>query len=114
MPAAAVAFSPLPLSGSEGEPLRMSSWLEAAAFHLEARQRGVAFEAHRRLALEKARRALRRLAQLERNLAQDLAGLDDEARLRRQGEALLAFGHALPAGRSLSSCRIRTIPRTVC
>ena len=50
-----------------------------------------------RSALEAARRQLRRLVQLEVNLSKDLAGLGDESRLRRHAEALLAFGHRLPA-----------------
>ncbi|MFN8095298.1 MAG: NFACT family protein [Vicinamibacteria bacterium] len=41
---------------------------------------------------------MRRLEQLERNLADDLRGLADPGTLRRQAEALLAFGHALEAG----------------
>jgi hypothetical protein len=95
--ALAVAFSPIPLARA-GERLAVGSWLQTAQLALEARQRGLAFEARRRFHLEKARRSLRRLEQLERNLASDLAGLDDEAQLRRQGEALLAFGHTLAPG----------------
>ena len=97
-PADAVVLSPVPLFRPGLVRVEAGSWLETAALFLEARMRGFAFGRLRRPALEQARRAVRRLSQLEANLASDLGSLDDEALLRRQGEALLAFGHSLPAG----------------
>jgi predicted ribosome quality control (RQC) complex YloA/Tae2 family protein len=79
--------------------LRPRSWLEAGAVFLEARRRGLEFERRRRAALDDARRRIRRLAQLEANLAQDRAGLADEDELRRSGEALLAFARGTESGR---------------
>ncbi len=95
-PANAVLLAPLPLLRPPLVRLETESWLQAAALFLEARRRGVAFDRRRRAALAETRRAVRRLEQLEVNLASDLASLENEDLLRRRGEALLAFGHALP------------------
>ena len=100
---AALAAEPVLLSPAElARPglvaIPAGSWTEAAALFLEGRRRGRRFEGEKRAALERARRAVRRLEQLERNLADDLRGLADPGTLRRQAEALLAFGHALEAG----------------
>jgi hypothetical protein len=84
--AGAVAFGPLPAPGA----VAAATWRDAAAAFLEARLRADAFVARRRGALESARATVRRAAQLERHLEQDLAGLAAEDPLRRQGEALLA------------------------
>jgi hypothetical protein len=91
-------LSPVRLSRPGLVPLAAASWAEAGALFLEGRRRGALFEAERKAALERARRAVRRLEQLERNLASDLRGLADPTALRRQAEALLAFGHALEPG----------------
>jgi len=96
----AVALGPIAPARGEGTVLRPSSWLEAGALFLEARRRGLEFERLRRAALEDARRRIRRLEQLEANLAQDLAGLADESDLRRRAEALLAFARGIEAGRA--------------
>ncbi len=96
----AVVLSPFPPAGAGLAVLRPASWLEAGALFLEARRRGLEFERRRRAALEEARRQIRRLEQLEANLRQDLAGLADEADLRRQAEALLAFARGAEAGRA--------------
>jgi hypothetical protein len=93
-----VLLSPVPLEREGRVPVGVDSWLDAAALYLEGRRRGGRFEAERRVALERARRAVKRLEQLESNLAADLRGLADPGALRRQAEALLAFGHALEAG----------------
>lgn len=95
---ATVSILPIDVPSATGERWQAGSWLEAAAWFLEARLRGQAFAERHRAALERSRRALRRLEQLEANLAGDLAGLADEHALRRQAEALLAFGATLPAG----------------
>jgi predicted ribosome quality control (RQC) complex YloA/Tae2 family protein len=95
----AVVLSPVPPPAFRGTVLRPGSWLEAGAVFLEARRRGAAFERGRRTALAEARRRIRRLEQLETNLAQDLGSLADEAVLRRQAEALLAFARYGEAGR---------------
>jgi hypothetical protein len=96
----AVAFSPIALEDPEGGlVLQPASWLEAGAVFLEARRRGLGFESQRRAALEEVRRRLRRLEQLEANLAQDLAGLADEGDLRRRAEALLLGARRLEPGR---------------
>jgi hypothetical protein len=97
--AAAVQLVPIAPAAGERTVLRPSSWLEAGALFLEARRRGLEFERRRRLALEEARRQIRRLEQLEANLAQDLAGLADEGDLRRRAEAVLAFARGAEAGR---------------
>ncbi len=95
---ASVALSPIvPVDGARAL-LRPSSWLEAGAQFLLARRRGLEFEGRRRSALDEARRQIRRLDQLEANLAQDLAGLADEADLRRRAGALLAFARGREAG----------------
>jgi hypothetical protein len=95
----AVVLAPIAPAGGERTVLRPPSWLEAGALFLEARRRGLEFERRRRAALEEARRRIRRLEQLEVNLAQDLAGLADETDLRRRAEALLAFVRGIEAGR---------------
>ena len=97
-PLGALELAPVPLLRPPLVRLETGSWLLALALFLEGRQRGTAFDRRRRAALDAARRALRRLEQLERNLAADLASLEDEALLRRRGEALLAFGHSLARG----------------
>ncbi len=94
-----VVLSPVPPSGSQGTLLRPPSWLEAGMLFLEARRRGAAFERRRRAALAEARGRIRRLEQLQANLAQDLASLADEDRLRRHAEALLAFARHSEPGR---------------
>jgi hypothetical protein len=94
-----VALVPAALAGGDRAALRPASWLEAGALFLEARRRGLEFERRRRAALADARRRIRRLEQLEANLAQDLAGLADENELRRRAEALLAFARGVEAGR---------------
>jgi hypothetical protein len=95
-----VLLSPvLPSTLPAATALRPPSWLEAGAMFLEARRRGTAFERGRRAALAEARRRIRRLEQLEANLAQDLASLADEDSLRRQAEALLAFARHSEPGR---------------
>jgi len=95
----AVALAPVAPAGGGRHVLRPPSWLEAGAAFLEARRRGLGFERLRRAALDDARRRIRRLEQLEANLAQDLAGLADESELRRRAEALLAFARGTEAGR---------------
>jgi fibronectin-binding protein A (FbpA)/ribosomal quality control pathway NFACT family protein len=92
--AGAVGFAPLPLAGA----VAAGSFAEAAASFLEARLRGDAFTAGRKAALDGARASVRRAAQLERHLEQDLAGLAAEEPLRRQAEALLASPAAVPPG----------------
>ncbi len=96
---AAVTLAPIELAGATRIALRPSSWLEAGALFLEARRRGLEFERRRRHALDEGRRQVRRLEQLEANLTKDLAGLADEADLRRQAGALLAFARGAEAGR---------------
>ena len=95
---AAVTLGPIPPAGGERTAPRPSSWLEAGALFLEARRRGLEFERRRRSALDEARRQVRRLEQLEANLAQDLAGLAGEADLRLRAGALLAFARGAEAG----------------
>lgn len=94
----AVLLSPLPLQRPGSSTLHPGSWRETAELFLEARWRGLDFERRRRAALGESRRRIRRLGQLEANLAKDLGGLADEATLRREAEALLAAGHRLGAG----------------
>jgi hypothetical protein len=94
----ATLLVPLPLERPGHTRREPASWLEAGAAFLEARRRGAEFERRRKAGIDEARRLVRRLEQLERNLAGDLAGLGDEERLRREAEALLAFGQALPQG----------------
>jgi hypothetical protein len=95
----AVAIAPIVSGGGLRSVLRPPSWLEAGALFLGARRRALEFERARRAALDEARRRIRRLEQLEANLAQDLAGLADERDLRRRAEALLAFARGAEAGR---------------
>jgi predicted ribosome quality control (RQC) complex YloA/Tae2 family protein len=94
-----VVLTPVPPSGHPGTLIRPPSWLEAGILYLEARRRGAAFETRRRAALAEARRRIRRLEQLDANLAQDLASLADGEALRRQAEALLAFARHSEPGR---------------
>jgi hypothetical protein len=95
----AVTLAPLPVGPPGRIALTPASWLEAAGLYLEARLRGRRFEERRRAALAEVRRRLRRLAQLEAHLARDLAGLGDAGQMRREAEALLAFGQDPGAGR---------------
>jgi hypothetical protein len=97
-PQDALVLAPVTLTRPGLVRVEAGSWLETTALFLEARRRGLLFGRLRRRALDQARKAARRLQQLEANLASDLGSLDDESLLRRQGEALLAFGHGLPAG----------------
>jgi hypothetical protein len=96
---AGVTLAPLPLAGEQGAVVPAASWLEAGALFLEARRRGLEFAGRRAAALDEARRQVRRLEQLEANLARDLAGLAEEDDLRRKAEALLVFARALDPGR---------------
>jgi hypothetical protein len=93
-----VSLSPVAVALEGRVSLPVRSWTEAAALFLEGRRRGVLFEAERRAALDGARRAVRRLEQLQTNLVSDLRGLAAPEGLRRQAETLLAFGHAIEAG----------------
>lgn len=93
----AVALAPMPLRGWPAVE-HPGSWREAAARFLLARRRGAAFAARRRAARSVSRREASRLAQLEANLAADLAGLPEADELRRRAEALLAAPRGLPAG----------------
>jgi hypothetical protein len=94
----AVALAPF-ASAREGSTATTSpSWIEAGAVVLEARWRGAVFDRRRRVELGRAGRERRRLDHLEANLERDLAGLADERRLRREGEALLVFGRDLGGG----------------
>jgi predicted ribosome quality control (RQC) complex YloA/Tae2 family protein len=94
-----ISLAPVALAGRTEAPLGTASWLEAGALFLEARRRGLAFESQRGAALDETRRQVRRLEQLEANLARDLAGLAGEDDLRRRAEALLAFARGVVAGR---------------
>ena len=96
----AVLFAPVPLGRSGGVVLQPDSWAEATELFLEARRRGLSFDRRRRSALGEVRRRIRRLEQLEVNLAQDLGRLADETDLRREAEALLAMATPLEAGAS--------------
>jgi hypothetical protein len=93
------ALLPGPVRGVEASALsHRGSWVEAGAAFLTARLHGERFEAARKQAGNESRRRLRRLAQLETHLLRDLAGLPNEAELRRNGEALLAWPSPLPPG----------------
>ena len=94
----AVVLLPIPLDRPGAVLLHPASWLDAAEVLLEARRRGLAFERRRLCALAAARRRLRRLEHLERNLDRDLAGAPDSSSLRREAEALLAFSHGVAPG----------------
>jgi predicted ribosome quality control (RQC) complex YloA/Tae2 family protein len=96
---AAVTLAPLRLTGEQATVVDTTSWLEAGALFLEARRRGLEFASRRAAALDGVRRQIRRLEQLQANLARDLAGLADEEDLRRQAEALLVFARGLGPGR---------------
>jgi predicted ribosome quality control (RQC) complex YloA/Tae2 family protein len=98
--AEALAFAPIALERAGRTAVQTTSWLEAGALFLEARRRGQGFERRSRIALGASRRRLRRLEQLEANLARDLEGLADEQQLRREAEALLASGRRLEAGQA--------------
>jgi hypothetical protein len=82
------------------EPLAFPTWSEAAATFLDLRLCGMRFTARRRPLLDAAASKVRRLAQLERHLGDDLQGLPAEETLRRQGEALLASDVSDAAGQS--------------
>jgi NFACT N-terminal and middle domains/NFACT protein RNA binding domain len=95
----AYALLPGPVPGASASALsRRRSWVEAGSAFLVARLHGERFEAARKQAGDELRRRLRRLTQLEAHLLRDLAGLPDEAELRRNGEALLAWPSPLPPG----------------
>jgi hypothetical protein len=97
--AEAVALLPCALpSLAPTSLLHPPSWLEAAAIFLELLHRGERFRARRDRELQASRRQLRRLQKLEAHLVRDLAGLPDEAGLRRDAEALLASALPLPPG----------------
>ena len=97
--AEAVALLPGPLPRLVAKDvLHPASWLEAGAIFLEARLRGQHFEELHKRALGEARRELRRIAHLEAHLVRDLAGLPEEADLRRDAEALLASSCPVPEG----------------
>jgi hypothetical protein len=96
----AVALLPLALEPGQGVFLHPETWTEAARLYWTARWRGRAFAARRQAQGEARRRDLRRLLQLEAHLRHDSAGLPDPEELRRQAEALLAYGGTLPAGSS--------------
>jgi hypothetical protein len=74
------------------------TWRDAVAALLAARRRGDAFARRQRSAVQAAERERRRQAALLRHLAQDLADQPDAARLRREGEALLAAIASVPPG----------------
>jgi hypothetical protein len=90
----AVALLPIALPTPGRVALPASSWQEAAALFLEARLRGALFDRRRRVL--RARSQVRRLERLEARLEQDVAGIPDTSRLRREAEALLAFAGSLP------------------
>jgi hypothetical protein len=97
-PAAAVSLA----GHGKGFALRTPTWADATALFLVARRRGARFETAQKAALSEARRELRRLARLEANLEQDLAGLPEAEALRRQGEALLAAPQRVPPGATVA------------
>jgi len=70
---------------------------EAARLFLEMRRRGWVFADRRNAVRGGLHREVRRLATLEAHLRDDLAGLPDEATLRRSAEALLAAAPGLLA-----------------
>jgi len=94
----ALVLLPVAVERPGSTALHPGTWSEAAALFLGARLRGARFERRRRRALDEARRQVRRLGQLEANLGRDREGLPDEGRLRRQGEALLAFAGRVEPG----------------
>ena len=99
--AADVVLVPFPLASLRARGLVAASprsWREGAALFLSARLRGISFAERRQQTLEGLRRESRRAQQLEAHLVRDLGGLGSEDALRRQGEALLAFGGTAPAG----------------
>lgn len=94
----AVLLVPMALARAGRIALHPESWSVASGLFLEARHRGLSFERRRRAALGAVRRRIRRLVQLEANLARDLGRLADEEALRRGAEALLALGARLRPG----------------
>jgi len=96
--ASPVALAPVDVEPGAGVLLARGSWLEVAALFLEGRRRGQSFERRQKRALADASRRVRRLEQLEANLARDLDGLADEDVLRREAEALLVFAREVPPG----------------
>jgi hypothetical protein len=98
--AGAVLLTPVAVEADDAFVLRPDTWSEGAELFLEARHRGLAFDRRRRAAVGEVRRRIRRLEQLERNLARDLDRLADESTLRREAEALLALGSRLEPGAS--------------
>jgi len=94
----AVALVPVALAETGRKALELPSWREAFARFLWLRRRGIAYAQRRRTAEEATGRRLARLERLLVNLQADLAALPDEAALRREGEALLAFAGDWPAG----------------
>lgn len=96
----AVVLLPLPLEGFSGTVFHPPGWLAAAELYLEGRLRGRRFDHRRRVLLGTTRRGLKRLGQLEANLQRDLEKLPEEKTQRREAEALLAAGGAIPPGRS--------------
>lgn len=97
-PPGSVALVPIPLEQPGKWLWRADSWCAAAALYLRSRRRGDAFRRRRRVALDGARRDLRRLTQLAAHLERDLTRLPAADLLRRQGEALLATPSAVPPG----------------
>jgi hypothetical protein len=93
----AVALAPIALALPGRQALPEATFHQAAARYLLARRRGDAFARRSRAALTEARRALRRLGQLEAHLLKDVAGLARPDALRRQAEALLASAKLVPA-----------------
>jgi hypothetical protein len=91
----AVLLAPVPLDRPGVTVIHPASWVEASALYVEGRHRGVAFERCRKRALGETRRTIRRLEQLLANLERDLEGVADEARLRREAAALLAWAARL-------------------
>jgi hypothetical protein len=98
----AVALAPIALPGRAPVVLHPRSWREAAAAYLGARHRGEAFAARRRAVLAAANRDVRRLSQLEENLARDLSEMPEADLLRRRAEALLASPGALAPGATVA------------
>jgi hypothetical protein len=99
-PPGAVLLAPLSLERPGRRAITLPTWRAAAALFLQARRRGDAFERGQRTALAEVRRELRRLERLAAHLENDGRGLPDEQALRRDAEALLAYGSRLEAGSS--------------
>jgi predicted ribosome quality control (RQC) complex YloA/Tae2 family protein len=99
--AADVVLAPFPLASLRARGLvavSPGSWRETAALFLGARLRGDGLAERRQRALDGIRLEARRARQLEAHLVRDLGGLGSEDELRRQGEALLAFGGRVAPG----------------